>query len=226
MRVSVALCAFNGAEYISDQLDSIIGQTHRPDQIVVCDDGSTDETLEIVNEYEREYPGLFDIYENEGNLGVTKNFEKSIRNTDGDVILLSDQDDIWEETKIERQLKVLTENDAILTFHDSRVVSQDLQPLTTLWKSIQYNPGRATDPEDMYYDLMARNFVQGATIAFKNELKSDILPIPSNWQHDYYISLVAAVLDQIHGIDDTLLRYRQHPEQDIGVPSTGLLSRS
>ena len=106
MKLSVALCTFNGEIFLKEQLDSILNQSINIDEIIVCDDQSTDNTKQILESYKKDNPDLFKIYYNEKNLRSNKNFEKAIKLTSGDYIFLSDQDDIWKENKVEETLAV------------------------------------------------------------------------------------------------------------------------
>ena len=95
LRFSVALCTYDGARYLTDQLDSFISQVRRPDELIICDDASTDESLDIIMSFAMHAPFPVRIYRNEHNLGFIKNFEKAIQLCDGDIIALADQDDVW-----------------------------------------------------------------------------------------------------------------------------------
>jgi glycosyltransferase involved in cell wall biosynthesis len=101
-RISVALCTYNGERFLHQQLDSIAMQTRLPDELVVCDDRSTDRTLAIVREFAASAPYPVRVFENQANLGFAANFEGAIRRCDGDLIALSDQDDVWYPTRLER----------------------------------------------------------------------------------------------------------------------------
>src|SRR5882724_11959920 len=94
-RISVAMCTYNGAGFLSEQLESIAAQTRLPDELVICDDRSTDESVEIVRNFARHTPFSVRLEMNEENLGSTKNFEKSIGLCQGEIIALADQDDVW-----------------------------------------------------------------------------------------------------------------------------------
>src|ERR1019366_197610 len=94
-RISVALCTYNGERFLSQQLASIGKQTRLPDELVVCDDSSTDRTVAIVREFAASVSFPVRVFENQRNLGSAANFERAIRLCDGDLIALSDQDDIW-----------------------------------------------------------------------------------------------------------------------------------
>lgn len=112
--ISVAMCTFNGEKYIKEQIESIINQSLVPDEIVICDDCSKDNTLNIIKETLDNWPGKVQLVVNEKNLGYRKNFEKSISLCNGDIIFLSDQDDVWNRNKIEIMFNALNNSDAIM----------------------------------------------------------------------------------------------------------------
>ncbi|MEI7548294.1 MAG: glycosyltransferase, partial [Actinomycetota bacterium] len=126
-RVSVAMATYNGERWVAEQLLSILGQTRTPDQIVVCDDASTDGTLKVVDELAALHPSLIRVIRNTSNVGYILNFERAIEHTDGDIVLLSDQDDIWVPHKIETLLAGLDRSQADLAFSDVTVVDSQLQ---------------------------------------------------------------------------------------------------
>src|SRR5690554_1467232 len=111
--ISIALASYNGEKYIKEQLDSILNQTIQDFEIVVCDDASTDNTWEILQQYEAK-DKRFKIFRNEQNLGFKKNFEKAISHCKGEYIALSDQDDIWIENHLELLFNHIQENDLCL----------------------------------------------------------------------------------------------------------------
>lgn len=224
MDLSVAMCTYNGAEYLYPQFKSILSQTHPPDEIVIFDDCSTDGTRELLSEYAEEYPELISLYLNDKNVGPDQNFERAIRTCSGDVIAVSDQDDIWKEKKLERQLEEFRRQDASLIFHNSTVASESLDPVSTLWNSLshRYKP-KNEDPDNQFRCLLRRNFVQGASMLFDSSLRKYCLPIPDSWFYDYWIATVAAYRGGIHGIDKTMLTYRQHENQVIGASADPIL---
>ena len=105
MKISVAFIVYNGARYMREQLDSIVVQTHKVQEIIVCDDASSDNTNELLEEYKNKHPDLFFLHYNNKKLGPTKNIEKAIQACTGDIILLADQDDYWETNKVETIVK-------------------------------------------------------------------------------------------------------------------------
>jgi glycosyltransferase involved in cell wall biosynthesis len=227
MKVSVAMTTYNGIPFLSEQIDSILEQSRQPNQVVVCDDGSRDGTVATLREYESSYPDLFDVYVNDTNLGVSKNFEKAIRLAEGDLICICDQDDIWNANKIERQIDAHAKTGKWLICHDSLLTTQDLDPIESLWTRNEYTSGRVRDIKDGFEELVyGTNFIQGATMMLDSELKEYILPIPETWQYDYYIALVASIVGGIHDIDEELLLYRQHEDQDLGAPKRTFLANA
>ena len=106
-RISVAMCTYNGEKYLHQQLASIAQQTRLPEEMVVCDDCSSDSTPEIIEEFARTVPFPVRFFRNPQNLGSTKNFEKAIGLCTGDMIALCDQDDIWMPEKLARQAEMM-----------------------------------------------------------------------------------------------------------------------
>ena len=136
MTTSVALCTFNGEKFLKEQLDSILNQTVTIDEIIVCDDGSTDATISILNSYKEKFPEIFNIYINEENLRSVKNFEKAMLLCKNEIIFLSDQDDIWEKNKVEIILKNFNDNPNIDVISTSGFIINDaskIQDKITIW---------------------------------------------------------------------------------------------
>ena len=116
MKLSVALCTYNGEKYIKEQLESILNQTVAIDEIIICDDRSNDKTTAIIEQFQAEYPDKISLHKNHANLGSTKNFEKSISICTGDYIFLSDQDDIWKANKVEKIIQYFLLNHQLKPF--------------------------------------------------------------------------------------------------------------
>lgn len=125
MKISVVMATFNGAKYLREQMDSILSQTLKPDEIVVADDCSTDGTWDIIQEYCDQYQGLFVAYQNERRLGPHQSFKEAFKHASGDIIAPSDQDDIWLPEKLERSTKVLLESGKDLCFMQDKVLYED-----------------------------------------------------------------------------------------------------
>lgn len=225
MKVSVALCTYNGEEYIEEQIESILNQTYNINEVVVFDDSSTDSTLQKINKYADKYPQLFEVHSNDKNVGVDKNFARCIKHCKGDAIAISDQDDIWHEEKIEREVEVLSQQKVSLVFHNSIIVTNSLERKGDLWSTVQQQVPKNGDQQQFLVRLTKHNFAQGCTILFDARLKRYLESIPSQWGYDYYIAVVAALTGGLHAIDDELLLYRQHDEQAIGSPDQNRFER-
>ncbi len=223
MKISVALCSYNGERYIREQLNSIAAQTRLPDELVICDDRSTDATTKIISEFSDSAPFPVRVYLNEKNLGSTKNFERAIGLCEGDIIALSDQDDVWLPVKLRVIEERLASAEIGLVFSDATAVDEQLRPLGfTLWQKLgldekrqeQIRSGRALDI------LLPGWTVTGATMAFRAQYRSIAFEIPSNIPmiHDGWIALTVASVSGIDVIAEPLIKYRQHPGQQIGAP--------
>src|SRR6185436_8451912 len=129
MKISVAMCTYNGADFLPEQLESILAQSRMPDQIVVCDDGSTDETRALLQRFEKESRDVILLRVNKKNLGSVKNFEQAIHLCNGDVIGLSDQDDVWRPDKLQLIEQGFRKSSIGLVFSDAGIVDENLKPL-------------------------------------------------------------------------------------------------
>jgi glycosyltransferase involved in cell wall biosynthesis len=219
-RISVALCTYNGERFLPQQLASIAKQTRPPDELVVCDDRSTDRTVALLREFAASSPYPVRIFENEHNLGYAANFERAIRLCEGDLIALSDQDDIWYPIRLERSEKEFAAHpQAGLVFSDADVIN-DSNELAgpTLWQRLGFAGKRAQDLLDGHYVVLAKHrFVTGATVMFRAALRDRLLPIGDGWIHDEWIALIAAAFSDLRPIDQPLIRYRIHDSQEVGL---------
>lgn len=226
LRISVALCTYNGASYLSDQLTSIASQTRLPDEIVICDDGSSDDSLQIATALGDIYPFSVVVHRNSTNLGSIRNFEKAIGLCSGDVVALSDQDDIWHPEKLARiEAAFVSAIDLGALFSDANLVDEKGVPINrSLWESVGFSRRlRAAVKEGNGFDaLLLGNFVTGATLAFRTKWNSLLFPIPSGWVHDYWIALMLSAVSRLDAVDEPLISYRCHPSQERGVKEPSL----
>lgn len=223
MRVSVAMCTYNGSRYLRDQLESIAAQTRMPDEVVICDDNSRDDTRQVVQRWATQVPFPVRLYVNHLNLGVIKNFERATSLCEGDIIALSDQDDVWCPAKLARQeALLLARPDVGLVFTDAGVVDEQLHPLGySMWDSCRFSRAeQALVKEGKAVDvLLRRNVVTGGTMAFRSEYRPLVLPIPQNsvHLHDYWIAFLIASVGGVDFLTDRLVQYRQQPGQQVGA---------
>jgi len=227
VKISIALCTYNGEKFLLKQLESILWQTLLPNELVACDDNSTDETRRILDEFRKEAPFPVKICQNDQNLGITRNFEKAIGLCSGDIIVLCDQDDVWKPEKIAIIKDVFRKNPGTgYVFSDANLVGENLQPLGIgLWESVGFQGefvSRYTAGKQLSC-FLRQQFVTGATLAMHTSLKEFIFPFPENqkWIHDGWIALVGSSVGQ-NGIPVPLqlINYRQHQGQQIGAPDS------
>lgn len=229
LEYSVALCTFNGSNYIAEQLISILRQTHLPSQVVISDDCSEDKTLEIVAEIIMEHsesrPEIskvqFDVFKQEERIGVSENFTFALKACYCQHIFLSDQDDIWVESKAEETLGLFETNpDLSLVFTDTELINYageligssgfDVLDVTNFEKR-KIAKGNAS------FVLLKRNIVTGATVCINRDLLGWAFPIPNKWVHDEWLALVASLVGEVQLLDNKLTRYRQHNHNEIGL---------
>lgn len=219
--VSVALCTFNGARWITEQLQSILGQTRKPCQIVVCDDASTDDTVGIVRQIAALTPVPFHIQVNPRNLGIAGNFQQALSLCRGELIALSDQDDVWRPEKLEVLANALqAQPAAAYAICNARLVDWQGTPMGyDLWDLHQLTPQReaALAGDDSMELLTLANFATGATMLFRRCWLPQILPVSPNWIHDGWISLMLSAFARCVPVRRTLVDYRQHPGQKVGA---------
>lgn len=223
-RVSVALCTHNGARFVGEQLRSIVAQTTPPDEIVLSDDASTDDTVAIATSLvgSLALPGLdFIVVRNPVALGVTANFENAIRATTGEMIVLSDQDDLWHPDRLSAALREFASRpDLDLLFSDARLVDAagtDLQRSLFDVLEVTEHDLAALHRGDGFSVFIRRNVATGATVMFRRRLLDVALPFPSGWVHDEWLAILAATIGQLDALADRLIDYRQHGSNLIGV---------
>jgi glycosyltransferase involved in cell wall biosynthesis len=221
MKLSVALCTYNGESYLKDQLLSIIHQTVPPDELIICDDHSTDTTIEIIDSLKTLYPFPMVLHLNPVNLGSTKNFEKALRLCTHDIIAFADQDDVWKPQKLEMMVKAFSADPQVgFVFTDAALVDAHLKPMgTNLWESVGFDEKAYKDyiGGKQFETTVKRNVTTGTTMAIKSSLKELILPFPKKRIHDEWIATLMSIVG-IKGvpIPETLVLYRQHPRQQVG----------
>jgi glycosyltransferase involved in cell wall biosynthesis len=220
MRISVAMTTFNGAIWLPRQLHSLECQVRPPDELVVFDDCSSDQTLQILRDFAQKASFPVHIHVQEAHVGTTANFNSAIAAADGQVIAACDQDDVWYPDKLKRMESIFAAGEADLVFSDADVVDAALCPMGyALWESAGFTPRIAALARLRgLVSVLARfNVVTGTAMAFGSKWRRVILPIPEGWVHDGWIALLLAVTGRCAWIDEPLLAYRQHDRQQIGA---------
>ena len=220
LSLSVALCTYNGSRFLFEQLQSIGSQSRPPDELIICDDLSSDSTVAIVKSFALEAPFPVRLEVNPNNLGSTKNFELAISRCRGDVIVLSDQDDIWRRDKLVQMERVLLRFPSVgAVFSDADVVDEQLTPVGyKLWDRYGFTRTRRRHlvAGRAFRVLLDQNAVTGATLAFRSWLKEWVMPIPDCWMHDAWVAAVTAAISDLSIIEEPLIQYRQHAQNQVG----------
>ncbi len=221
MKISVALCSFNGEKYIEEQLNSILNQTLKVDEIIVCDDISTDDTITILEEYSNKNPNLFKIYKNEKNLRSVKNFEKAIQLCTGDIIFLADQDDIWIENKTEKYIDFFNNNSNINAIASNGYCIDEQSKIHekySVWDAPQFL--REQNIPFNFFSIISNvsNVATGATMAIRKEIIPDIVPFPiiPDFHHDEWIALITSKTNSFELLNEKYFYYRTHKNQQVG----------
>lgn len=218
--ISIAMTTFNGEKYLREQLDSIYNQTYPNIEVVVCDDCSSDGTVEILKEYQAHH-GLKYLV-NEKNLGYTKNFEKAISLCRGEYIALSDQDDRWLPEKLEVLLRHIGDHSVIHS--DARLINEQGEVFSD---SFARYAKKMTDPHNEM-EMCLNGCVTGCTCMFKRDFRDEILPFPEDlYVHDKWIGIVAFRKGKLFYLDKPLIDYRIHSSNNIGAgqPESAFLSK-
>jgi glycosyltransferase involved in cell wall biosynthesis len=220
--IGVVLCTYNGARYVRAQLDSILGQTRKPDVLLAFDDGSQDRTIAELEACIPRASFPLRVVRNGTNLGYARNFEQAIHNCETDIIALSDQDDWWRPDKLER-IEAVFDHDARVAavFSDAEIVDDSLDPLGyRLFDGLYVTKTERalTNSGNVFPVLLRRNIVCGATLALRATWKDRVLPFPDGVVHDEWIALITAAHNSLRFISAPLIRYRQHSANQLGLP--------
>lgn len=224
--ISVALCTHNGEPFIGHQIASILDQTVSVDEIVLSDDASSDRTVEIVEQAVSKHQDVHGVapqlvvFRNNPALGVSKNFEQALAATTGEIIALSDQDDVWHRDRVERLVRVFDRSETLLVFGNARQVDAGGYYLGhDLFEALALSARERSLVEEglAFEQFLRRNLATGATVMFRQSLLTEALPIPQGWLHDEWLAVVAAALEGVRLYDECLTDYRQHGGNQVGM---------
>ena len=227
MKISLALASYNGEKFIKKQLESILAQTRRPDEVIIIDDVSKDKTADIVTTFIEENRLDWSFFKAERNSGYIKNFYNCLKKCTGDVVFLCDQDDEWAPKKIEKTLEVFENNDDcsgvntsfILTDSNGQPLKTDAPPDGTSNNGlIQYTVPRGMASRVTLETVLMYNISPGCTCAFKKEVIDEYISTASlAMPHDWELNILSAKSDGLYYLDMPLMGYRQHGGNAIGL---------
>lgn len=207
MKISVCIATFNGERYIKDQLDSILPQLSKNDEVIISDDSSTDRTVEIIKSYKN---NRIKIFENQKFKSIIFNFENCLSNASGDIIVLADQDDVWKSNKIEIIKRYMNNYDLIVS--DADIIDENGNVLHNSFYKL--NGSKAG-----FLKNIIRNSYIGCAIAFNKKILKKSLPFPKDLpMHDWWIGLIGEMYGRTCFIEDKLISYRRH---DSNASATG-----
>lgn len=224
--ISVALCTFNGSKYLEIQLQSIVDQSLVPDEIVIGDDGSTDDTLGIVEKFVKKYNNIsWKIIQNNQRLGFCRNFLKTMKLCNGDYVFLSDQDDIWHKDKIMQMVDSMKYNHHInALFSSYECIDSENNRLSfnyRLTNSIVFNLKSKLSRIVKYdYESFIKSMnIAGMSVCLKKEFIDRFLALNVDGisYHDTFICFFASLLDSLYFFNKALVQYRMHDNNQIGL---------
>ena len=212
-KVSVAMATYNGEKYIREQIKTILDCLEENDELVISDDGSTDNTLGIINSFNDNRIVLIDGPKK----GIKQNFANAIKNTSGEYIFLSDQDDIWKKDKVTEVLKCFEEEKCTLVVHDAEVVDENLNMVMSSYYSYR-NSGKGII-KNIY-----KNTYIGCCMAFLSKAKKYVLPIPNDIEmHDQWIGVLNDKYGKTYFSTKKLIKYRRHSLNNSQMNHYGII---
>jgi glycosyltransferase involved in cell wall biosynthesis len=201
VKLSIAMATYNGAPYLQEQLDSFVTQTLLPDELVVCDDLSSDNTWDLLKKFQQSAPFSVRLYQNQKNLGYAKNFGRALSLAEADIIFLSDQDDVWLPAKLETVVTLFNSNpDILIVTNDQELTNAQL--ITT---------GLSTFGQHKAAGHSRTAFTVGCCTAIRESVRYVILPIPAHLDsHDLWLHYIAESMRIRKIIPEILQYHRRH----------------
>ena len=215
-KIDILLATYNGSKYLHEQLDSILNQSYGNINVIIRDDGSSDNTVMIIKEYEQKDSRVRLLNDNLGNLGFVRNFEELMKNSTSEYLMFSDQDDIWYNNKVEtsyKRIKAIEEKNGkscpILVHTNSKIMNYETRTKSLFISDCAKN----SSFENSFFNF----FVQGSTMLINESLKREALPFSKEvYLHDRYLHLIAEFIGIRAYIDMPTMDYRQHSNNEIG----------
>lgn len=206
--ISIAMATYNGADFVAEQIESILEQTYTDFELIISDDCSKDNTVEIINQYATKDKRI-KVVVNENNLGFKKNFEKLISLCKGDFIAFCDQDDIWTNDHLEILLNEIGDKDLICG--NAELIDKSGNKMNLSTYECLSNFDFPLQNELLFKNLLYGNFAQGTAMMITKQIANKIVPIPECvLYHDWWAALIATLNNGCSYTNKTVLLYRQH----------------
>lgn len=218
-RVSIAMATFNGGRHLSAQLESIATQTHKPWELVIFDDGSTDRTIPIAAEFARTAAFPVRIFTGHDRVGYRKNFMRAAQQCSGELIAFCDQDDVWAPDKLDQVCKAFEDADVLLAFHNARLIDDRGSPKGYVFKPAE--GGKVYDPLEIHPWMIVPGLTQvirRSLLAFTDlhDASVDMFCPSDCMPHDQWFMFLASVFGRTAYLSEDLARYRQHDANTSG----------
>ncbi|CAA7193876.1 glycosyltransferase [Chryseobacterium potabilaquae] len=203
--ISVCMASYNGSSYIKEQIESILSQLIHGDELIIVDDTSTDNTLDIINMFKSEY---IKVFRNKKNKGHVKTFENVLSLAKNDYICLADQDDIWINGRLNRLLEIIKEKKVLLVASNFQVNNESVNN-TEFLRLESENSNRNLG--NILRIFKGKSAYYGCTMMLNKKLLKYVLPFPTYIEaHDLWMAISANILRSIYHLDDNTLIYRVH----------------
>ena len=232
LSASCVLCTYNGVRFLEAQWDSLLAQSRLPDEIIVRDDGSDDGTWALLDALSAraEATGVrVRSTRNERNLGYVANFEAALSDASGDLLFLCDQDDAWHAEKLATLVTAFEQRpNLLLLCTDARRIGEAGAALPrSLFEVLKVSRAelRRIHAGQGFNVLLRRSLATGATIALRRTLLAEVMPFPSGWVHDEWLAIVAAAFGGFDCVEQSLIDYRQHGRNQLGMPERSFTVR-
>lgn len=217
------LAVYNGEKYLKEQIDSILGQSVKDIKIVIRDDGSTDNSADIIDYYCKEYPDVISCIGGAPTGSAKQNFARLLECCDDDYIMFCDQDDVWYPHKIEQTLNIMQKNEGgnnkktpFLVHTNLTVVDENLKVISESFFDYQKLSYVMSLPQ-----LLVQNNVTGCTVMINRALKEKCGSIPNDCiMHDWWLGLVATVFGKVDYTSESTMYYRQHSNNQVGAKAS------
>jgi len=224
-RIDILLATYNSANFLAQTIDSVLQQDRRDWRLLICDGGSTDATLEIVDQYAKQQPEKISLIPSKGPLSARENFSGLLDQSCSGYVMFCDHDDIWLSGKISQTWAAMKQaqqqygsQTPLLVFTDQRVVDANCNIISN--SSLKY---QNLDPKRISLNhLLLQNVPSGCTMMMNRPLVDLCRPIPAQAaMHDHWVSLVAAAFGRVIFLDEPTMLYRQHDSNYYGAPKYG-----
>lgn len=235
-KIAIVLATYNGAEYLKEQLDSLLAQTNQDWITYIHDDGSTDDTAAVIDEYVAKYPQKFVKIEGKSTGGAKQNFFYLLSAVDAPYLMCCDQDDVWLPEKVETTYQAMKELEKeedgdkkpFLVFTELRVVDGRLQTIAERMSDYQQLDCTNTTLNRM----LVQNVVTGCTMMINRTLREMLngqntghkMNMDRIIMHDWWAALIATQFGKIRFLEQPQILYRQHEDNSVGAKQAGSLS--